>query len=333
MTKDKADRQNIYLAQQRKRIRRRRRRIKCFLCRGIVCLVLFILVAVSVKMVKGLVRSNDEYAGRNVDQMQAEASAKTPPPENTLEPEAVNVSASDLISRGYDPEIVEELFAMAEQEPGVGMLLNQVMDYPEELLELLAKNEETLDFVLQYPQLKASSTISEDIDLTDCYSPGEIPRFLQWDTRWGYCMYGNKLIATAGCGPTCLSMVMVGLTGDTRWNPGVLAQFSYEQGYCDKDNGTVWALMTEGAGQLGLNSKVLNLDENVIARELEAGHPVICSMRPGDFTTTGHFIVLCGYRNGQFIVHDPNSVVRSEETWSYETLQYQIKNIWAFSLP
>ena len=48
---------------------------------------------------------------------------------------------------------------------------------------------------------------------------------------------------------------------------------------------------------------------------LENGEPVICSMRPGDFTTKGHFIVLVGMEDGKIRVHDPNSAQRSSQLW------------------
>ena len=51
-------------------------------------------------------------------------------------------------------------------------------------------------------------------------------------------------------------------------------------------------------------------------------------MREGDFTTTGHYIVLRGVEDGQFQVNDPNSVVNSEKLWSYEQIEGQIRNLW-----
>lgn len=66
--------------------------------------------------------------------------------------------------------------------------------------------------------------------------------------------------------------------------------------------------------------------------ELEEGHPIVCSMRKGDFTTTGHFILLVGVQDGKFIVHDPNSKERSKKLWDYETLEYQIRNLWSFQM-
>ena len=63
---------------------------------------------------------------------------------------------------------------------------------------------------------------------------------------------------------------------------------------------------------------------------LIAERPVICAMGPGDFTETGHFIVLAGLTEEGFVVNDPNSIERSERAWTYEEISGQIRNIWAF---
>ena len=53
-------------------------------------------------------------------------------------------------------------------------------------------------------------------------------------------------------------------------------------------------------------------------------------MLPGDFTTEGHFIVLAGRaENGEYLVRDPNSVSRSDKTWTYERLAGQIAALWS----
>ena len=65
--------------------------------------------------------------------------------------------------------------------------------------------------------------------------------------------------------------------------------------------------------------------------ELEQNHPIICSMGPGDFTMTGHIIVITGVKNGKFVINDSNSKDRSKKLWSYEEIREQIKNLWSFS--
>lgn len=159
-----------------------------------------------------------------------------------------------------------------------------------------------------------------------------MPYLYQTDTAWSERSYAGATIGESGCGPTCLSMVYVYLTGKTDKDPASLCAFSELGGYVDGGL-TAWTLMTDGAAQLGLTSEEVSADASRIAAELEAGHPVIASMRPGDFTTTGHFIVLAGIDDaGNLTVRDPNSPDRSAQTWSIDTVLAQCANLWAFSV-
>ena len=88
--------------------------------------------------------------------------------------------------------------------------------------------------------------------------------------------------------------------------------------------------MSKGAKHFGVVGEELPLTKPIMENALKEGHPIICSMRPGDFTTTGHFIVITGTKDGQFTVNDPNSTDRSNLLWDYDTLEPQISNLWAF---
>ena len=199
--------------------------------------------------------------------------------------------------------------------------------YPPELIELWERNEEARDFILDYPEDKDKEW---KIDLSKEARQEGIPLLLQWDKRWGYETYGSSMIAVTGCGPTCLSMVYIGLTGDASMHPKKMAAFSEKKGYYT-ENGTSWSLMTEGAEALGLSAEELPLDENSIKQCLFDGEPVICSMGPGDFTRQGHFIVLTGVdKEGDIVLNDPNSKKNSEKSWDYEEIAGQVKNLWAY---
>ena len=82
---------------------------------------------------------------------------------------------------------------------------------------------------------------------------------------------------------------------------------------------------------MGLDVNELPLDENRMKQALEYGNPIVLAMGPGDFTTSGHYIVLTGVQDGLFTVNDPNSPERSAKLWSYEEISGQIRNIWAIS--
>ena len=199
--------------------------------------------------------------------------------------------------------------------------------YPKSLITLLAENPETEDFVLQYP-------LRQDIrpDLSGFDRKTGVPLFLQWDPMWGYENYGSDYLAITGCGPTCLAMAGYYLTGSQDMNPGDIAVFAEQNGYYAEGYGSSWTLISEGSVRLGLKVRELPLVKKKITDALEAGNPVILAMGAGDFTTTGHYIVLTGLENGFFKVNDPNSVENSRKLWSYEQLEGQIRNIWEISL-
>lgn len=201
--------------------------------------------------------------------------------------------------------------------------------YPESLISLVERNPETKDFVLDYPKYKGL----QDIDLSKEVTKGEIPHFLQWDKRWGYETYGSDFLAITGCGPTCLSMVVCGLTGETQWNPYEVAKMAEDNGYYVDGSGSSWELMSSGAEKLGLTVSNVIFDEEHIRSTLEAGQPIICIMGPGDFTDAGHFLVLTGVdKNGDIILRDPNSVERTNRHWDLQKLMSQMKNLWAYSV-
>ena len=229
--------------------------------------------------------------------------------------------AGDMIGGQHSLEV------MALVNPKVREVLENREAYPEQLIELLQNNEETVDFVLDYPEKKDTAPA----DTVGDVAQGEIPLLLQWDERWGYAYYADDMIAVNGCGPTAIAMVAAGLTGDNTITPYKVAQFAAENGYYAGDAGTSWSLMTEGARRFGICGEEMGLGESEIFSALENGHPVICSMRPGDFTTTGHFIVLTGVEDGKIRVNDPNSRARSEKLWDYSRLEYQINNLWVYT--
>ena len=203
-----------------------------------------------------------------------------------------------------------------------GLSLNE---WPEELLDLLEKNPEAQEFVLNYPIKK---DLNPEIDLTEYLDSSDVPLLLQWDERWGYSQYAGELMGLSGCGPTCLSMVCLYLLNDASYTPQYIAQFATENGYSVSGNGSSWTLISEGGEKLGLDVTEIPLDENRIIRNLEVGNPIICVMGPGFFTSTGHFIVMTEYEDGYVKVNDPNSPNRSEQTWKLTEVMEQIRNLW-----
>ena len=198
--------------------------------------------------------------------------------------------------------------------------------YPKDLISLLETTPEARNFVLDYPFREET-----EVDLS-AYEEDKVPLFLQWDPMWGYEKYGSSYLAVTGCGPTCLAMAGYYLTGDPEMNPLELANFAEDNGYYAKGYGSSWTLISEGGEKLGLKVQELPLVKKKMTDALEAGNPIILAMGKGDFTSTGHYIVLTSWDGEAFSVNDPNSRERSKQLWTYEQLEGQIRNIWAIGI-
>lgn len=204
----------------------------------------------------------------------------------------------------------------------------QEAEYPEKVIELLSKNPETVEYVENYEKLKDSEPAETIGELTE----GEIPQLIQWDKRWGYYQFGTSNIAASGCGPTCMSMVVAGLTGDNTITPAKMSDIAMEKGapYITEDNSTTWAFITEVCQEWGISCSAVMVTDEQLEESLNAGNVFVCNVGPGTFTEIGHYIVLAGYEDGKVIVHDPFNQKNSDSRWLYEDFQDEIKGMWVY---
>ena len=138
-------------------------------------------------------------------------------------------------------QILERLSELGQNNSVIEMIYNNYSQYPENLLAALANNPEMADFVAGY----LSGGENTAGGLTSMEKEQDFPLFLQWDPRWGYKPYGTDNIGLAGCGPTCMSMVLFYLTRDEKLTPDRIAAYSMENGYYVEGTGTAWALMED----------------------------------------------------------------------------------------
>ena len=208
-------------------------------------------------------------------------------------------------------------------------MLDDIMNstqYPKQLKDIALKNEEALEFVYDYP---AEHVKEHTIDLTEEASMDSVPLFVQWDKRWGYEKYSGNFFAASGCGPTTLSMVVVYLTHNREASPIAVAKYSKEAGYSVDGSGSSWTLISEGCRHYGVKAKAVALDESRMKAELDKGHPIVVNVGPGDFTDTGHFMVITGYDDEGFSINDPNSIEKSGKRWLFKNISSQIRAVWS----
>ena len=205
----------------------------------------------------------------------------------------------------------------------------EIEDIPQNVIEFGEKYPEASDYVKNFNKYKNKDF---DMDVSEEMTERKIPLFIQWDKRWGYKDYGGNYVGVAGCGPTCVAMVACGLEQDAAINPYVVSQYAAQQGFYTYGQGTSWDIMTTGAKHFGLDVSAGSVSADYILNNLTSSTPLICSMTPGDFTKTGHFIVLTGVTDdGQIIVNDPNSSKNSKRHWNVDTLVSQMKSVWKYS--
>lgn len=195
-----------------------------------------------------------------------------------------------------------------------------------EILLSVANNPEMTDYAYGYLTTDGSVTGG----ITEDETPESYPLFLQWDIRWGYMPYGSQgTLGSSGCGPACLAMAVYALTGNTECTPDAVARYSLEKNYYIEGVGTAWALLDNYPKKYGLKVEHPSTSEKNLKKYLDRGNILICSVRPGDFTAEGHFIVIYGYDETGFKINDPKCVYRSRLTWTYDQIQDDIKRIWA----
>lgn len=224
-------------------------------------------------------------------------------------------------------QAIRQLEQMEASDERYAQIVENAEKYPEKLLINLANNPEMIAFVADY---KGNTRDYDKAELTEKELQEEYPLFLQWDKRWGYLAYGDDSnVAISGCGPTTLAMAVVALTGNEEATPAAIAKFAMQEGYYMSGTGTMWSLMTEGAAAYGVRSEQINISQIEIKQHLDQGDIVICSVRQGDFTTGGHFILLYDYDDEGFSINDPFSLYRSGQKWDYGKIRSQIKAVWA----
>lgn len=156
--------------------------------------------------------------------------------------------------------------------------------------------------------------------------------YLQTDSRWAELYYGGTdTIKKYACGPTSMSIVISSLT-EIKIDPVQMAAWAYQNNYWYPESGSLHSLIPDAAAAFGLQSEGV---ENVpgagdkIKQALKSGKLVVALMGKGQFTQSGHFIVLRGVtEDGKILVADPASEERTNQSWDIETITEEAK-AWA----
>lgn len=170
--------------------------------------------------------------------------------------------------------------------------------------------------------------------------------YLQTDPQWknhNYSAKGeSKTIGSSGCGVTVAAMVIATLK-DKNATPVTTAEWSMAHGYKALNQGTYYTYFVPQFNQYGITCKRLN-QSNLYGKSSSIAHTevlnalkkdnwVIACMGVGNWTSSGHFILLYKYENGYVYINDPASTASARVKNTWDLFAKQVKYLWTVEVP
>ena len=164
--------------------------------------------------------------------------------------------------------------------------------------------------------------------------------YFQTDRRWANKPYAVKgetsTIGGSGCGPTAMAMVLA-TWADKRVTPATECAWALKNGFKALKHGTYYAYFAPAARRYGLTCQQLNgasiygqpgsAYHATVLAAVKAGDLVIACMGPGNWTRSGHFVLLWDVDVQRDIayVNDPASSLTRRTRGSWQLLKKQVK--------
>ena len=170
--------------------------------------------------------------------------------------------------------------------------------------------------------------------------------YLQTDPRWkthNYSAKGEqKTIGSSGCGVAVSAMVIASLK-DPAVTPVTTAEWSMSHGYKALNQGTYYSYFVPQFSAYGITCERLN-QANLYGKSTSAAHEkallalqggdwVIACMGKGNWTSTGHFILLYRFENGFVYINDPASTKETRLKSTWDLFAGQVKYMWVVRVP
>ena len=170
--------------------------------------------------------------------------------------------------------------------------------------------------------------------------------YLQTDPRWGsldYSATGEKTtIGASGCGPTAMAMVLA-TWADPNVNPKTECAWALAHGYKAPHQGTYYGYFEPAGARYGLEVYRLNYSNiygntktayHAQAKDaLDRGDLVIACMGKGNWTSSGHYVLVYGVDGDTIYINDPASTKKVRTQGSYTLFKQQVKYYWVIERP
>lgn len=170
--------------------------------------------------------------------------------------------------------------------------------------------------------------------------------YMQTDQRWSnndYSAKGEKTtIKAEGCGIACSAMVIASLA-DKKVTPEDTCRWSLAHGYKAPHQGTYYSYFKPQMAEYGIKCEMMNSvncygkpNAEVHQRakkELEKQNWLIAVMGKGDWTSSGHYIVVYSLDGNNVLIKDPYNTKAKCLKAPWEVFSKQVKYYWAIEIP
>lgn len=170
--------------------------------------------------------------------------------------------------------------------------------------------------------------------------------YLQIDPRWKNVDYSTRgestTIGASGCGPTAMAMVLATWC-DKNVTPETECDWALRNGYKAPHSGTYYGYFTPAAKRYGLVCTQLNWTNiygnskskyHTQAKEaIDRGDLVIACMGKGNWTRSGHYVLVWEIDGNTIYINDPASTRKVRTQGDYSLFKQQVKYYWVIEAP
>lgn len=170
--------------------------------------------------------------------------------------------------------------------------------------------------------------------------------YLQTDPRWANVDYSapgeSTTIGKSGCGPTAMAMVLATWV-DKKYNPVTECQWAKNNGFKAKGQGTYYGYFPAVAKKHRLRCYQLNYSSlygnpnsayhSQAKDAVDRGDMVIACMGPGNWTRSGHFVLVWKIDGNVIFINDPASTSPTRTRGDYSLFRQQVKYYFVIENP
>lgn len=184
--------------------------------------------------------------------------------------------------------------------------------------------------------IKAFTGKNEDIPVPSDDKNIQPVNFKQYDSRWASVIFTKnntynkkQTIKNSGCGPTSMADI-VATWWDKSATPKTLAALVVANGYRTANSGTAWGFFKFCANKYKASKFIQTTSFATAEAAIKDGAYVVCSMKPGLWTSGGHYICWWWADDTYVYVNDPASAKAARAKAKKNLMKDQCKQYFIF---